>query len=85
MIFNWGGLSFDICVHAEASITPTTMALPPPPIFTSSLPLFLPPPQTIFGHCIRNFVQFMPCVFFGEFWKLAVRDNDNKKAVLSQR
>jgi len=37
-------------------------------------PFFLPPPQTIFGHCIRNFVQFMRV--FSEFWKLSVRDND---------
>ena len=49
-------------LHAEASIPPTTMALPP---FSRLLPLFRhasPPPapftQTIFGHFIRNFVQF---------------------------
>jgi len=46
------------------------MALPP----FSRLPL---PPQTIFGHCILNFVQFMRV--FSEFWKLSVRDDDPKK------
>jgi len=42
-------------------------------------PFFLPPlpPQTIFGHCICNFVQFMRV--FGEFWKLSVGDNDPQK------
>ena len=45
-----------------ASIPPTTMALfshsyvlTPPPLFSCN------PPQTIFGHCIRNFVQFCAC------------------------
>ena len=61
-------------MYSEASIPPTTMALFPP---LSRLTLFLPPPssqQTIFGHCIRNFVQFVRV--FSEFWKLSVREND---------
>ena len=36
-----------------------------------------PPPQTIFGHCVRNVVQFMRV--FSEFWKLSVMDNDPSK------
>jgi len=37
----------------------------------------IPPPQTIFGHFIRNFVRFYMRVF-GEFWKLTVKNNDTK-------
>ena len=56
---------------------PTTMALSPhshvfPPLFSAT-----PSPQTIFGHCIRNVVQFMRV--FSEFWKLSVMDNDPSK------
>jgi len=41
-------------------------------------PLFIcHPPQTIFGHCIRNFVQFY--ALFSELWKLSVRNDDHKK------
>jgi len=44
-------------------------------------PLFSTPPTStpaeIFGHFVRNFVQFY--AFFSEFWKLAVRDNHTKE------
>jgi len=41
------------------------------PSILTSFPRFSVPPQTIFGHCIRTFVQFMRV--FIEFWKLPVR------------
>ena len=59
---------------AGASIPPTTMAIFPQ---FSLLPPLSATPQTIFGHCIRNSVQFMRV--FSKFWKLAVRDNDPQK------
>ena len=44
------------------------------PLFRHASPPPTPPPQTIFGHFIRNYVRV-----FCELWKLAVRDNDTKK------
>ena len=51
---------------------PTTMALPPfsrlPPLFRHPSPP-TPLSQIIFGHFIRNFVQFY-AFYFSEFWKM---------------
>jgi len=43
-----------------------------PPILTSSPSLFLPPPppQTIFGHCVCNFVQFSLVKNYNELPKI---------------
>ena len=66
-------------LHAGASISPNNHGASPilttPPFSAMPHPTH-PTPQTIFGHFIRNFVQFMRV--FSELWKLAVRDNDQK-------
>ena len=47
-------------ISPGASMPPTTMALSPHSHFPS-LSVTRHPPQTIFGHFIRNFVQFYAC------------------------